>query len=148
MLSSTMSALDIDPAKPTLCRLMGLVHAANHEVEELKTKNETMHKLLRDAQDEMQDLRNRHFRLKQFILCDQCKEHVETTPAAHTICLCKTCSQSCQDIKQLRARNAALIGENSDWQRCYEHLQKVYKQLVDSYIDLKAKHEGHDDGAC
>ena len=134
-MSQTMSdiepAYDVDPRKPVLPVLVGIIQNLNRQLENASRRLNNLQKDVDKAEEEESKIKRRYHALLDVLMCESCQSVKKGTPNGDTFALCLKCSRI-QDREILLADALAqATAESNEWRRRFETLQFKYERHVD-----------------
>ena len=134
-MSQTMSGVeppyDVDPRKPPLPVLVGIIQNLNRQLENASRRLNNLQKDVEKAEAAENKIRQRYYALLDVLMCESCQSVKKATPNGDTFALCLKCARI-QDREILLADALArATAESNEWRRSFETLQIKYERHVD-----------------
>ena len=134
-MSQTMSGVeppyDVDPRKPPLPALVGIIQNLNRQLENASRRLNNLQKDVEKAEAAENKIRQRYYALLDVLMCESCQSVKKAKQDGKTFTLCLKCSRI-QDREILLADALAqATAESNEWRRSFETLQIKYERHVD-----------------
>ena len=92
-MSDVKSNYDVDPRKPVLPVLVGIIQNLNRQLEVASKKLTNLQEESRKVDDEAQMIKRRYQTLLRVLMCESSQSVLESTPKGKTFALCLKCSR-------------------------------------------------------